>query len=86
MALLPILALYGLRSAEFADLGGLAMTLTLALLANAAFCAVISHSQDRYGSRLAWIAVLTVGLAVWRAISLARQRTVRLSRENASTV
>jgi hypothetical protein len=86
MTLLPILALYGLCNADFADLGGLAATLTLALLANAAFCAVISHSQDRYGSRLAWIAVFTVTLAVWRAISFSRQRTVRLSRESASTV
>ncbi len=86
MTLLPILALYGLCNADFADLGGLAATLTLALLANAAFCAVISHSQDRYGSRLAWIAVFTVTLAVWRAISFARQRTARLSRESASTV
>jgi hypothetical protein len=81
-----ILALYGLCSAEFADLGGLAATLTLALLADAAFCAVISHSQDRYGSRLAWIAVFTVSMALWRAISLARQRTTRLSRESVSTV
>ncbi|MGB6505759.1 MAG: hypothetical protein WBE99_20245, partial [Xanthobacteraceae bacterium] len=85
MALLPLLALYGLFNAEFADLGALAATLAMALLANAAFCSVISHSQDRYGTRLAWIAVFTVALAVWRAVSLARQRTMRLSRENVST-
>ncbi len=85
MALLPILALYGLYNAEFADLGALAATLSLTLLANASFCAVISHSQNRYGSRLAWIAVFTVALAIWRAIALARQRTLRLSRESVST-
>jgi len=73
-ALLPILAIYGLFDAEFADLGGLAATLTLALLGNAVFCAAISHWQDRYGSRLAWIAVFTVALAVWRAIAVARRR------------
>lgn len=86
MALLPVLALYGLCNAAFADLGALAATLALALLANAAFCAVISHSQDRYGSRLAWIAVFTVALAVWRVVSLARRRTAQLSRESVSTV
>jgi len=74
MALLPVLAIYGLCNAEFADLGGLAATVALALIGNAAFCAAISHYQDRYGSRLAWIAVFTVALAAWRAIALARQR------------
>jgi hypothetical protein len=85
-ALLPVLAFYGFSSAEFADLGALAATLTFALLTNAGFCAVISHSQDRYGSRLAWIAVFTIALAVWRATSLVRERTGQLSRGNVSTV
>lgn len=85
-ALLPLLAIYGLCNAEFAALGGLAVTLSLALLANAAFCAVISHYQDRYGSRLVWIAVFAVGLAAWRAVALARQRAPEFTRESASTV
>ncbi len=84
-ALLPLLAIYGFCNAEFAALGGLAATLTLALLANAAFCAVISHYQDRYGSRLVWIAVFAVGLAAWRAVVLARQRGPALTSENVST-
>ncbi|MGB7037500.1 MAG: hypothetical protein WBD71_18480, partial [Xanthobacteraceae bacterium] len=84
-ALLPLLAIYGLYSAEFAALGGLAATLTLALLANAAFCAVISHYQNRYGSRLVWVAVFAVGLAAWRAVALARQRVTELSPESVST-
>jgi hypothetical protein len=85
MALLPALAIFGLWSAEFADIGSLAATVTLALLANAAFCGVISHAQDRYGSRMAWIASFAVGLAVYRAVVLARERTPQLSRESAST-
>jgi hypothetical protein len=84
-ALLPILAIYGLCNADFAGLGGLASTLALALLANAAFCAAISHYQDRYGSRLAWTAVFAVGLAAWRAVSLARRRKPSLTHESAST-
>jgi ABC-type multidrug transport system fused ATPase/permease subunit len=85
-ALLPILAIYGLCNAEFADLGSLAATLTLALMANAVFCAVISHYQDRYGSRLAWIAVLTAALAAWRAAALARRRLPGINRESVSTI
>ena len=85
-ALLPALAIYGLWNAEFAELGALAATLTLALLGNAAFCAVISHYQDRYGARLVWIAVFAIALAAWRAIALARERTPALSRESVSTV
>ena len=84
-ALLPLLAVYGLWNADFAELAGLAATLTLALLANAAFCAVISHYQDRYGARLVWIAVFAVALAAWRAVALARERKPAITRESAST-
>jgi hypothetical protein len=85
MLLLPLLAIYGFLSADFADLGSLATTITLALLGNAAFCGVISHPEPRYGSRLVWIATFTIGLAAWRAVTLAREQTP-LSRESASTV
>jgi len=75
MALLPVVAVIGLWSADFADLGSLAGTIMLALLANAAFCSVISHAQDRYGSRLVWIAPLAIGLTGWRAVARARSRS-----------
>jgi hypothetical protein len=75
MALLPLVAMMGLWDAEFADLGSLASAIVLALLANAAFCSVISHSEDRYGSRLIWIAVFAVGLTAWRTIALASERS-----------
>jgi hypothetical protein len=74
MTLLPFVAIIGLWSADFADLGSLAGTITLALLANAAFCSLISHAQDRYGSRLVWIAPFVVGLVGWRAVARARSR------------
>jgi hypothetical protein len=35
----------------------------LALLGNAAICGVASHPADRYQARLAWLAVLAIGLA-----------------------
>ena len=85
MTLLPALAIYGLWNAEFADLGCLAATIALALLGNAMFCGAISHSENRYGSRIVWIAVFAAGLAAWRGVALARSRAPALNRESAST-
>jgi len=77
MALLPLLIGLGLWSADFADLGALAASIIVGLLANAAFCGVISNPHDRYGSRMVWIAAFAVALAAWRAFALARMRTAR---------
>jgi hypothetical protein len=85
-ALLPVLMILGLRSAEFADLGRLAATIALALLGNAAFCGMISNPHDRYGARIVWIAAFAVALAAWRVRVLARERRPNLSRESASTI
>jgi hypothetical protein len=76
MALLPAMIVLGLWSAEFADLGLLAATLSLALLANAAFCGVISNPHDRYGSRMVWIAAFAVALAARRAFALTRDQNM----------
>jgi hypothetical protein len=86
MALLPALLMLGLWNAEFADFGGLATTIALALLANAAFCGVISDPHDRYGSRIVWIAAFPVAMAAWRAAALAREHWSILRRESVSTV
>jgi hypothetical protein len=48
------------------DVTLLAATVCLALLGNAAICAIISGPHDRYGSRLVWIAVFTVMIAVFK--------------------
>ena len=74
MALLPCLVFLGWRSAAFAELGCLAATIALALLANAAFCGVISNPHDRYGSRIVWIAVFAAALTAWRIWDLAWPR------------
>ena len=86
MALIPALLLLGLWSAEFADLGLLAATVALALLANAAFCGAISNPHDRYGSRMVWIATFAVALVLARAYALGRERLALFRRESASTV
>lgn len=43
-------------------LAALAVTIGVALFANAAICAVFSHPVDRYQSRLAWLAVLAAAM------------------------
>ena len=65
LLLLPIMVL-GARRPSFAELGRLAATVALALLANAFVCGVLANPHDRYGARLAWMAPLLVLLAVWQ--------------------
>jgi hypothetical protein len=66
MLLLLATMLFGWRREAFADLGMLAATATVALLANAFVCGVLSNPHDRYGARLIWIAPLVVTLLLCR--------------------
>jgi hypothetical protein len=73
VALASMLLLLGtivlaMKQPRFADLGPLAATVTLAILANAAVCGVLANPHDRYGVRLIWIATLVVMLMPWRAV------------------
>ncbi len=69
MALLPFIIWLGYERRRFAgiapsrDIATLAATATLAILANAAVCGILSNPHDRYGARVAWLAVLVVGVA-----------------------
>ncbi|HWX82458.1 MAG TPA: hypothetical protein VNZ48_02565 [Xanthobacteraceae bacterium] len=76
MALLPVLLLLGVYSAEFADLGRLAATLLLTLFGNAVVCGVISDPHNRYGARMVWIVVFAVAMAATRAYALVREQTM----------
>jgi hypothetical protein len=67
LLLLGVIALAFNRE-RFADLGPLAATAALALLANAAVCGIFANPHDRYGARLIWIATLVVGLVPWRTL------------------
>jgi hypothetical protein len=71
LALLAIAAL-GLRRDAFADLGALATTAAVSLLANAVVCGVFANPHDRYGARLVWIAPLVALLAIGRAVATAQ--------------
>jgi hypothetical protein len=84
MALLPFIIVLGWRNAAFADLGLFAGTITLALLANAAFCGVISNPHDRYGSRIVWIAAFAVALAAWRVYTLVQAQRLGAKKMAAS--
>ena len=59
----------------FGDLGPLAATAALAILANAAVCGVLANPHDRYGARLVWIATLVVVLVPWRVLAAGPKRT-----------
>jgi hypothetical protein len=66
LLLLAVIAL-GLARARFADLGRLAVTAALAILANAFVFGVLSGPHNRYGARMVWIAAFVVLLVPWRA-------------------
>jgi hypothetical protein len=67
LALLGVIAL-GTMRARYAELGRLALTVVLALLANAAVLGILSGPHDRYGARMVWLAPLVVLLLLlWRA-------------------
>jgi hypothetical protein len=73
MALLPLLAWFGLRRESYSDIGELAATATLALLGNAAVFGIFATAHNRYGARLVWLAPLVAMLALARL----RQRSPR---------
>lgn len=69
-SMLLLLGVIGLdvRHPRFADLGLLATTAALAILANAFVTGALSGPHDRYGARAAWIATLVIAMAAWRAL------------------
>jgi hypothetical protein len=66
MLLLIAINAFSLRSRRDPDLGLLAAAVLLAILANAVICGVLSNPHDRYGARVAWMAVLVVAVAAAR--------------------
>jgi hypothetical protein len=66
MALLLVTIALARKMPRLGDLGALATTAALAIVANAAVCGVLANPHDRYGSRMAWIATLVVACTLWR--------------------
>jgi hypothetical protein len=71
LAMLFLIATIVLRHPRLIPFRPLACTVALALMANAFVCGALSNPHDRYGARMAWLAVLVVLLAAWRAPSRA---------------
>jgi hypothetical protein len=66
MAFLPFIVFMGWTGRLPREFGDLALVCILALLANAFVCGGLANPHDRYGARLVWLAVFTVGLALVR--------------------
>ena len=79
LVLLPALLLLGWRKPAFADLGLLAATVTIAILANAVVCGVLSGPHPRYGARIVWISSLVVLLVPWRVMVLSSLQVAALA-------
>ena len=56
MVLLPLILVGAWRKTISPDLGELAATVGLAILANAFVCGALSNPHDRYGARVVWLA------------------------------
>ena len=72
MALLPVITFVGLRRKRFADIGELATSVALAILANAAVFGTLATAHHRYGARIVWLAPLAALIALARVIDKRR--------------
>ena len=68
MLSLPLLLWAAWRSSRWREAAGLVL-IGGALLGNAVICGVLSNPNDRYESRVVWLAVFALGLAAAEAIS-----------------
>jgi hypothetical protein len=80
VAYLAMLLLIGViaraaRDQRLARLHHLALTVALALLANAFVCGALSNPHDRYGARMVWLAVLVLLLIPWSVAASSRSDT-----------
>lgn len=81
MALLPWLAFLAWRRERWREATGL-LLVGAALLGNAVICGALSNPNDRYESRMVWLAVFAAGLAAadW-ATGLETRRAARAAKE-----
>ncbi len=68
MALLPLIAWFGLRRDGFTDIGELAAVAAIALLGNAAVFGAFATAHNRYGARMIWLAGFVALLALARIL------------------
>jgi len=73
MVLLPLLMWLAWNERLPAELGELAASCALAILANAFICGVLANPHDRYGARIVWLAGFAAVLALVRAVESMRR-------------
>ena len=78
LALLPVWIMLGLRRSAAADFGRLAMTVTVAVLINAAVCGGLSNPHDRYGARIIWLAGMVSLMGAVRILEARRQLSTNM--------
>ena len=64
LLLLVVLLAQGLARRRFHVQAQLAATVVVAIVANAFACGVLSGPHDRYGARIAWLATLSIAIAI----------------------
>ena len=74
VALLPVIIVLSARRRLSREAAAFALTVLLALLANAAISGIFSNPVDRYQSRLLWLAPLSVAMAGLAAAATLGQR------------
>ena len=76
IALLPVVIVLGARRRLPQEAAALALTVLLALLANAAISGIFSNPVDRYQSRLVWLALLSLAVAALTRRDLGTTRKI----------
>jgi len=80
MLLIGVIALAA-RHERLARVRPLAVTVALALLANAFVCGALSNPHDRYGARMVWLAVLVLLLIPWAGVPRAPRQNLERAAE-----
>ena len=81
MLLLIAVIAFASRHERFAGMRHLAVTVALALLANAFVCGALSNPHDRYGARMVWLAVLVLLLIPWAGVPRASRQNLERAAE-----
>jgi hypothetical protein len=71
LALIILPLLITMRGERWSKIRELAGMMVVAVVANAAFCGILSNPHDRYGARIIWLISLTVAIA---ALQFAAER------------
>ncbi len=69
LALIMLPLLLTMRGESWSKIRELAGMMVVAVVANAAFCGILSNPHDRYGARVIWLISLAVGIAALQFVA-----------------